>query len=678
MSLILFGPSGLQILPTSPVADLEFDPVLGGYLENDGSLFFEAIPDVWRLLSDTDMLKAIWEGFMQIGSDLLQQAVSARYAASLLDVPLDWIRKFQQFDLEVEQTLVSSPEFESDRGSSWEWAQDGLTVSWENAVLPARSGWALESAFDDRAFTRWSWTATYSQMDNDAYGFVGLFNRSESDVHNALLVGVGNGGRVAILQGSSTTSDMVETAEAVLALDEEVRIDVEYDGQRSVVRVNVTRVSDDTALLEDWEYALTSGSGVEHFEVDTFGIMGCPMNLRPAHSEFRPRAGRVVDGLITALTYLDPSLPAEVQHIPCLQDRWSEPIERMVQDEDYNILDTASLGGRFIAFRSPFASLAFDPSFVLAEYVSWNRNLVRDNFGHDIGIDGPNTKEYKAQVQALYYAYLKGPTRGAIKLGVQVLLGLPFASEAGTVTAINPVYSSTHGQIVIDSARTRTTRTYLYPVEVAPAVEVGDDVEVYQALTDGVRIQDYRSDPLWFNPYLLDQHPPGPVDPFEEALRTPATESRGRINLPSWELQKYHVYQVEIGSHLFNFQVLVPINSFLRSMTQTWKDVIVTVKHVLDDELVSDDDQSYDMTWTIADHGGSSTVLDPQYGDPGYAPYDYQYGTPGLIYGMFRRLFPTESVGVRLDNVSGSPQTITLLGTPVTVPDGDYVEDTWE
>jgi hypothetical protein len=309
----------------------------------------------------------------------------------------------------------------------------------------------------------------------------------------------------------------------------------------------------------------------------------------------------------------------------------------------------------FFSFRSQ------PPDFVLAEYVSWNMDLVRNNFGVSVGLDRPNTPLYKSQVQALHSVYWKGPTVSAIRLGVQALLGLPFAEHAGEVTAIDTAYTGGLGQITVREST--GNKYYTYPRVVTPVVAVGDTVVQFQVLTTGVAIVDWKNDPDWFRPFLDDLWTPS-TSPFAVSFNM-----LGDIATPRNEVQKYHMYMVEIDEPLFMYADLSYLLAFLNSIRTTWKSVLLSIVSRLLDVLDPVETVTLDGVIHLRDYGGDALSV-IRYGD------GHLYGDP-IVYGQYHLIWPVDEITVTETNTDVVPHNTIINGFPVVVNAGDSVTETF-
>jgi len=662
MGFAVGGSGGLTLITTAATPALVYDPVVGTSAEFSGRLFYEVIPDIYHLLSDYDVLPEVWEGYMHLVADLLQVLVCAEGGDSIVDVPIDYQRKYVHLDLEFVDELKSDPELvytgSGDERYVYRESSEVIGATWTTKLSTDHGYWPLQSILDQRASLRWSWRASYSQFEEGSYGFIGYSNSSSTAIEDSLLVGVGNGGRVGILHISETGDPNFVESPVVVPLDTLLDFEVTYDSATTIVAVTVTRVSDGTILLNAFSYSLIGGPSSELFSVDAFGFinLNSSQTSLDSHSAFVTVLSRAVVGEVHQVTYLDPSLGEDVQEVPYLQDTWKDPTFLWANTVDYEFVDG------FLAFETQ------PPDYVLAEYISYNKELVKNNYGLSVGLSGDNTQLYKSQVQALHSIYWKGPTLRGIRLGIQVLLGLPFSEEAGEVLSINPVATGDTGEIVVRGV-SGLLRSYSYPNTVSPVVTVGQEVEQFDYLTDGVEVMDWKTNPDWFKPFLDSSAKATAPDIYAEALNY-----LEQADVPVNELHKYHMFMISIDSSVFSIAQVSALQAFLESLKPTWKGYVLDVNVGLVDDVTIVDEIVVDMIVELWDHGGGSSVLAPRYGDPGWPPHDYQYEDPASIqYGLYHELFPDDPVEVRLDNISGSPQTILVGGVPVTVPAGDFV-----
>lgn len=197
-----------------------------------------------------------------------------------------------------------------------------------------------------------------------------------------------------------------------------------------------------------------------------------------------------------------------------------------------------------------------------------NQEAIENNFGVLVGLtrDQVNTAmsglSYRQAVTGLLYAYTKGPTVDRVRLGVQVLLGLPYSEHRGIVRAIDDVYktdllgSPTQGRMMVEDVDSAGNplglyRSYLFPIdagsldlagvdinpETGVAYAVGDVIEKFRPICKGARVLDYVNDPL------------------------PDSSTISRT------LQQFHSLRVQVNDFLFNGGEVDLVSKFLQNVT---------------------------------------------------------------------------------------------------------------
>jgi hypothetical protein len=206
-----------------------------------------------------------------------------------------------------------------------------------------------------------------------------------------------------------------------------------------------------------------------------------------------------------------------VLHIPRLQRVIKDPTSYLEEHRDYVI--EGDDGARMIAFESGTYSITDPPPETLWAEVTFldNRQAISDNFGSRVNFDidqfqeKDNSLDYLSAVRGLWWTYFSNKDLHKVRVGVQILLGLPFAEVAGTILEIDTGYSATQGRIVAeDKLDEAVVRTYYYPKVAGLAVveatglalAVGDDIAQFDPLSGGVEVEDWISDPDWWVPFL--------------------------------------------------------------------------------------------------------------------------------------------------------------------------------
>ncbi len=194
------------------------------------------------------------------------------------------------------------------------------------------------------------------------------------------------------------------------------------------------------------------------------------------------------------------------------------------------------------------------PATLWAEITFLNNNpLIEANFGYLVGFGldhlaaRTDNLDYLSATQGLWYFKWHGRTPYNIRVGSQIILGLPFAEKAGTVVDIQDPFDGTRSRILIqDSDSDLIVRSYFLPtvvgIEENPATGLpyapGDSITRFAPLSKGVDVVDYISDPEWFKPYV------GSGD--------------------FYEAQKVHSFGVIVDSDVYNLTNLTFLIDYIR------------------------------------------------------------------------------------------------------------------
>jgi hypothetical protein len=296
------------------------------------------------------------------------------------------------------------------------------------------------------------------------------------------------------------------------------------------------------------------------FTVNQFGTSN--MDVRTIPPVLIPNPGEANRKSLTATTknweYLEPTVSSVVLSVPRLQETITDPTFLAYEGTDYSVVST--LTGSTFKFQDP------PPEILWAEYAGYDEGQIADNFGSLVNLVEIASDAYKAKVRGLYYAYFQGPTMSAIRTGVHILIGLPIAEKAGTVESINLSYSGILGQITVAGV------DYYFPLLVGTSLSVGDEVSLFQPLSDGVEITDYIKDPYWW------------------------------VNISSvHELQKVHTFAVVLNLDAFDLSTLAFAGEFVDTIKPTWKQALFIVQKNLEDDFEVDDDVTLRLTLHLYD-----------------------------------------------------------------------------
>ncbi len=261
--------------------------------------------------------------------------------------------------------------------------------------------------------------------------------------------------------------------------------------------------------------------------------------------------------------------------------------------------------GHYIRFTpGQFTCAAPAPDRLWGEVSFFDNNEnIENNFGILVGLTRDDIARvssdlnYRQAVSGIMYAYLKGSALEKIRLGAQILLGLPFAENRGVIRSIETDYrldisgDPILGRLLIEDvdnlgAPLGTLRVYTYPIdpvsilaglEISPVTgleyAVGDIVEKFAALSKGVEVSDYLSNPS-----------------------TSLSVER--------YLQQFHSMRLRVNDNLFTLAEIGLVSTFLRKITPAYIAFYISILSEFSDDV--------DITDVLASrlHIGAGVLVD--------------------------------------------------------------------
>lgn len=162
------------------------------------------------------------------------------------------------------------------------------------------------------------------------------------------------------------------------------------------------------------------------------------------------------------------------------------------------------------------------PPLLWAE-ISWfdNTERVKSSFGDIAGITPADVEGfqggYSDAVRAIFYGLMTDSFTENVANAVALLVGVPVAFEEGVITAIDLDFTVDTSRIEVSGD---TVRTYLFPRGVELAINpdtgavyaVGDTVNRFARMTEGVRVLDWVNAPVRFAALIAS----GAMHPLQE------------------------------------------------------------------------------------------------------------------------------------------------------------------
>ena len=285
----------------------------------------------------------------------------------------------------------------------------------------------------------------------------------------------------------------------------------------------------------------------------------------------------------------------DVTGAPALQQELYEPSVVLRENLDYIV------GDGYITFVDGlFTPQSMAPEELWAECVFVdNTEAIEGNFGRlvDLKKDDLTQKQtrvpYLSAVKGLFYAATNGPDIANIRLGLQILLGLPYAEARGKIIELEEYYSqdvngNDLGRFLIEDVDSRGKvtgfrRLYFYPTVVGietnkttgEAYKIGDIVQKWAPLSRGVEVQDWEKTPdLW------------------------------RRSLGGLEILKYFTLKIFINGDVFDSNDVEFAFDFVNRIKPAYTRVISTAFKSFIDDIEIDDIVGGSMSLGFYDNGG--------------------------------------------------------------------------
>lgn len=283
--------------------------------------------------------------------------------------------------------------------------------------------------------------------------------------------------------------------------------------------------------------------------------------------------------------------------IPALQEGIHAPDTILRENTDFYIK------GGSVRFISPYELKSPSPEVLWAECsMVDNTKAIENNFGALAGVKPADLAStnltYLSAVKGLWYALTNGPSVANVRLGLQILMGLPFSEERGVVIALDDHFSHSHtgnnvelGRMVVDqidadNQKTGLRKYYFYPtlvgLEVNPATEepykTGDIIERWAPISKGITVTDYVKDPDWW-----------------------------RRSLSGAEILKYFIFHVTINSDVFSEQDTAIAVEFLNKIKPAYTEVLSQAFKSISDDVLG----------TFSEYF-ASTAQEAEWNNPGY------------------------------------------------------------
>lgn len=574
--LVVFD-GGLFSEPSFVVLNVTESPVARGVTPDIGFVW-DYLSDFWRLVEDGERIETLWSGVAQVAAAELLTLWQIDYSKSLRDIQRSFQRRWLHYDFLMQE---SDPE-----GTTFRTLAGGLLTGSGTAINPR--SYKVDVSLDSLGIQE----GDYLVLDGVGYRIARVIDDpgdTERFQRLSLLDEVPIPASTSWTIPGQVKSTTLDFNAGLVTVGDHASVEIVETAMGTITTVSVPILGISSVL---------PGT----LAIDPSGLLAylaAPSSYSVFFKSVLRRKYLPLDPLVLDIPYLQEKIHAK------------DDTEVLRRNVDYFI---ESFRGapclRFVVGDDPAPDVwqHLEPPARMWAEVTYldNRPTIEANFGIPAGftLDDlaalPTHVDYLSSVRGLWYAYFNGPTLFNLKAGTQILLGLPYAEETGTIEEIRTDFSATQGRILVRDAGTRAiVRSYTYPVKLGletnpdtgQAYKVGDTVAQFAPLVTGVEIHDSVKTPTWFRGYL------------EQGV--------------FYEIEKFFKFLVRVDSTAFNLAALLFVQTFVRRIKPTYTfPLFVVLEQIGDTEISTSDATVYTGHLLLNDLGvtngafGMSTMID--------------------------------------------------------------------
>jgi hypothetical protein len=297
-------------------------------------------------------------------------------------------------------------------------------------------------------------------------------------------------GNYTDLDGIKTAvQNAIDTTSAGMTIDLNITVAVDgahliFTSDKSLTVWSANTAAECQLWLKPFKFKVTAavppGREDEFLWTQTSPIQLITSGYREAGTEYRfPIDTNIKSALYIFNTLISPSLSLE-------------------QGREYRIQDG------FIYFKDnpfEFDNVAFrDFGDGRVELALWLSSVSRDlltlytHYGYRYTGLKASSQGYKDLIQGIYYFYTHGPQLERLRSAFNILAGIPVVKENDEI-----VLSVTATEVVTDK------NTYTFSAETPPVVVPGQTLQAFDAMTDAFLVEDYISNPSWYDQILIPE-----------------------------------------------------------------------------------------------------------------------------------------------------------------------------
>lgn len=600
------------------------------------SFLYRFLDDVWDLLptEDRKLFEAYWKGQVRIAANIESKTIEAGQAIEVSEVPVFLTQRWNRFVMDADTTdqfeqvdsltlLLTAPMLLSRETVFF----DTLVVSnasgqinheetlrfFDDAVHGLRYGKLIKGTISIK-LDGFEFTPNRDYVVNERDGTVQALDDGRIPTEDIVTITYQHEEYTRDLDYTVNEASftIVRTPSSAIATGETVAARYTYNGTATLL-LEGTDAAVDTAILTDESKnfstllpgrTLTIVSGANAGTYPINAVLS-PTEIQIATLFPLAQASDVVY-TINAFPH-GVKIDAQIESIPVLQDLVDDPCSVLIEDIDYVVRD-GLLSSRTAFLKSAIGPTEIQQRQAWAEITRVDDETPYRNFGVLIDFYRKNSEAYRLALQGLWFTFWTGSTPGNLGRGLHILLGLPFARRAGTISRVDTDLA----EIDITEPSGRII-TYSIPDGLDPTFARDDEVARFDSLTTGVQIIDRNNDPGFVTSRL------GRAG-IAKFLTDNATTGFGDTDeTKALELLEHHLFLPQVLVEAITQRVNVTeLVTFLDNMKPQWTEYVFSFsveesESITFSEEIDPLDQSIDLTTTVDNNECNKSVILGEY-----------------------------------------------------------------
>ncbi len=531
---LMVSDGGIFSEPDVTVVAVRESPMPRGCTPNVGFIWTN-LSDFWSLVEEREVIETVWSAITQIAAGQLLTLWQVDYNKSLRDIQRSMVRKWLYYDLLIQEPFYDLTEVKKMDNTT------GFLTGAGGVVQPPPLGgvtYDLDADYSGEDIQEHDWLILegvgYRIKKTSVVGGVTRLTLYDAIYNNPPIPSLPDW-----TIARPTTSSQIDFWSGLVVAGDNAFVEVLNNETGEVLYLQVDVLG--AAPEKPGGVALDPTEYLPYTDNDLYTLHFIAVFRR----KYTPINDRILD-------------------VPYLQVILKDPPEDQVLQRNVDFFIDMFRDRKCLRFDSVFVHeepgstvpiIIVDdptpPARLWAEFTYIdNRQVIESNFGvaADFTLDdlekiqaaSPGDLDYLSAVQGLWYVFFHAPTPYNLRIGTQILLGLPFSEEDGLIEEIRPNFSAAGTRVLIrDKEETGIVRSYTYQdgldLEINPETGVeyveGDSIQKFAPLSTGVVVYDYLNNPQWMS-VLISQGVFREIEKFHKffvRIESPAFSLAGAV-----------------------------------------------------------------------------------------------------------------------------------------------------